>query len=57
MVLAVAQLKKWQLAINPINYAVTYEYYKRNNTGLIDTIEQELKLKDSLNNFFMEKLI
>ena len=57
MVLAVAQLKKWQLAINPINYAVTYEYYKRNNaTGLIDTIEQELKLKDSLNNFFMENL-
>jgi len=56
MVLAVAQLKKWQLAINPINYAVTYEYYKKNNTFLIDLIEQELTLNDSLNNFFMENL-
>jgi len=56
MVLAVAQLKKWQLAINPINYAVTYEYYKKNNTCLIELIEQELKLNDSLSNFFMENL-
>lgn len=56
MVLAVAQLKKWQLAINPINYAVTYEYYKKNNTLLIDLIERELKVNNSLNNFFMENL-
>jgi len=56
MVLAVAQLKKWQLAISPINYAVAYEYYKKNNTCLIELIEQELKLNDSLSNFFMENL-
>jgi len=56
MVLAVAQLKKWQLAINPINYAVTYEYYKKNNTSLVEFIEQELKLNDSLSDFFMENL-
>lgn len=56
MVLAVAQLKKWQLAINPINYAVTYEYYKKSNTFLITAIEQELKLHDCLSNFFMENL-
>lgn len=56
MVLAVAQLKKWQLAINPINYAVTYEYYKKNNPHLIDLIEQELKRDNLLNDFFMENL-
>lgn len=56
MLLTVAQLKKWQLAINPINYAVTYEYYKKNNTCLIEFIEEELRLNDSLNNFFMENL-
>jgi diguanylate cyclase len=56
MVLVVAQLKKWQLAISPINYAVTYEYYKKNNTDLIELIEQELKRNNSLSHFFMENL-
>ena len=56
MVLAVAQLKKWQLAINPINYAVTYEYYKKNNAYLIELIDQELTRDNLLNDFFMENL-
>jgi diguanylate cyclase len=56
MVLAVAQLKKWQLAINPINYAVVYEYYKKSNLELTKSIEKELALNEFLSGFFMENL-
>lgn len=56
MVLAVAQLKKWQLAINPINYAVVYEYYKKSNLKLTAAIEQELAVNEILSGFFMENL-
>ena len=56
MVLAVAQLKKWQLAINPINYAVVYEYYKKSNPNLTTAIEQELAVHEVLSGFFMENL-
>ena len=56
MLLAVAQLKKWQLAINPINYAIVYEYYKKSNKQLIAAIEKELGLNERLNGFFMENL-
>lgn len=56
MVLVAAQLKKWQLAINPINYTVVYEYYKKSNAQLTAAIEEELTLNGSLNGFFMENL-
>ncbi|GAA0811623.1 hypothetical protein GCM10009111_04370 [Colwellia asteriadis] len=56
MRLVVAQLKKWQLAINPINYAVVYEYYKKSNAQLTAAIEKELLVNESLNGFFMENL-
>lgn len=56
MTLSVKQLKQWQLAINPINYAVCYEYIKNTNTVLVESINRQQLLKQKLSNFFMEEL-
>lgn len=56
MALAVEQLSQWQLPVNPINYAVSYEYHSTANNSLNETINQQLKTVKQLDNFFMEQL-
>jgi len=54
--LSVKQLKQWQLAVNPINYAVSYEYCKQKNPILIASIKHFLLSGKKLDGFFMEQL-
>ena len=56
MTLSVAQLKQWNLPVNPINYAVSYEYCKKNNPLLIANIKRLLLSGKGLDSFFMEQL-
>lgn len=56
MTKAVAQLKQWNLPVNPINYAVSYEYIKNNNPLLIANIKRLLLSGKTLDGFFMEQL-
>ncbi len=56
MTLSVAQLKQWHLPVNPINYAVSYEYIKNNKPILTATIKQQIQSKKSLDGFFMEDI-
>ena len=56
MTLSVAQLNQWNLPVNPINYAVSYEYCKKNNPLLIANIKHLLLSGKSLDSFFMEQL-
>ncbi|MCW8832082.1 MAG: diguanylate cyclase [Colwellia sp.] len=56
MSLAVKQLKQWHLAVNPINYAVSYEYCKNNNPILVAAIKRLLLSGKALDGFFMEQL-
>ncbi len=56
MVLAVKQLKQWHLAVNPINYSVSYEYCKKNNPILVAGIKRILLSGKALDGFFMEQL-
>ncbi len=56
MTLSVNQLKQWQLAVTPINYAVCYEYIKKSNTNLVESINRQQLLKQHLSAFFMEEL-
>jgi diguanylate cyclase len=52
----VAKLRQWQLPINPINYAVSYEYCKNSNPLLIASIKCLLLSGKALDGFFMEQL-
>lgn len=56
MTLAVQQLKQWHLPVNPINYAVCYEYCKNNNPMLVASIKRILLSGKALDAFFMEQL-
>ena len=56
MTLAVAQLTQWNLPVNPINYAVSYEYCKNNNKLLTANIKHLLLSGKTLDGFFMEQL-
>jgi len=56
MTLAVAQLHQWHLPVNPINYAVSYEYCKKNKPILTASIKRILLSGKSLDGFFMEQL-
>jgi diguanylate cyclase len=56
MKLAVAQLNQWSLPVNPINYSVSYEYCKKNNSLLIANIKHLLLSGKRLDSFFMEQL-
>jgi len=56
MTLAIALLKQWHLAVNPINYAVSYEYIKNKKPILVATIKQQLQSKKALDGFFMEDI-
>jgi len=56
MAQAVAQLNQWNLPVNPINYAVSYEYCKNNNPLLIANIKHLLLSGKGLDSFFMEQL-
>ena len=56
MTLSVAQLNQWNLPVNPINYAVSYEYCKKNNPLLIANIKRLLLSGKGLDSFFMEQL-
>jgi len=56
MTLAVAQLNQWGLPVNPINYAVSYEYCKNNKPILIASIKRLLLSGKGLDGFFMEQL-
>jgi len=51
MTLSVNQLKQWQLAVTPINYAVCYEYIKKSNTNLVESINRQQLLKQHLSAF------
>ncbi|MBU2923779.1 GGDEF domain-containing protein [Colwellia sp. 1_MG-2023] len=53
---AVTQLNQWDLPVNPINYAVSYEYCKNNNPLLIANIKHLRLSGKVLDNFFMEQL-
>ncbi|OUR63029.1 hypothetical protein A9Q74_02130 [Colwellia sp. 39_35_sub15_T18] len=55
MILAVKQLKQWHLAVNPINYAVSYEYCKKNNPILVASIKRILLSGKAIDGFFMEQ--
>ena len=56
MTLAVSQLKQWRLPVNPINYAVSYEYCKNSNPLLTANIKHLLISGKELDGFFMEQL-
>ncbi len=56
MALAVSQLKQWHLPVNPINYAVSYEYCQNKKSKLIASIKRFLLSGRALDNFFMEQL-
>jgi len=56
MTLAVAQLHQWHLPVNPINYAVGYEYCKNNKPILTASIKRLLLSGKALDGFFMEQL-
>jgi len=56
MTQAVAQLNLWDLPVNPINYAVSYEYCKNKNPLLIANIKHLLLSGKGLDSFFMEQL-
>jgi len=53
---AVSQLSQWDLPVNPINYAVSYEYCKNNNPLLIANIKHLRLSGKVLDSFFMEQL-
>lgn len=56
MTLAVAQLSQWHLPVNPINYAVSYEYCKNNKPILTASIKRLLLSGKGFDGFFMEQL-
>lgn len=56
MKLAVKQLHQWRLPVNPINYAVSYEYCKNSKPILTTSIKQILLSGKRLDSFFMERL-
>jgi len=56
MTLAVAQLNQWRLPVNPINYAVSYEYCKNKKPILTASIKRLLLSGKGLDGFFMEEL-
>ena len=55
-ILAIAKLEQWQLPVNPINYAVSYEYCKNSNPMLIASIKRLHLSGKPLDGFFMEQL-
>lgn len=56
MALAVAQLNQWRLSVNPINYAVSYEYCKNKKPILTASIKRLLLSGKDIDGFFMEQL-
>lgn len=56
MTLAVTQLNQWHLPVNPINYAVSYEYCKNKKPILTASIKRSLLSGKALDGFFMEQL-
>lgn len=56
MTLSVAQLRQWRLPVNPINYAVSYEYCKNKKPILTASIKRLLLSGKTIDNFFMEQL-
>jgi diguanylate cyclase len=56
MVLAVTQLNQWHLPVNPINYAVSYEYCKNKNPILTASIKLSLLSGKNIDGFFMEQV-
>jgi len=54
--LAVAQLNQWRLPVNPINYAVSYEYCKNKKPILTASIKRLLLSGKNIDGFFMEQL-
>ncbi len=56
LTLTVKQLRIWNLAASPINYAVTYEYIHNKNSQLIQTIDHHVASGKSLDSFLIEEL-
>jgi len=56
MTLAVTQLNQWRLPVNPINYAVSYEYCKNKNPILTANIKRLLLSGKNIDGFFIEQL-
>lgn len=56
MALAVTQLNQWCLSVNPINYAVSYEYCKNKKPILTASIKRLLLSGKNIDGFFMEQL-
>ena len=56
MTLAVTQLNQWNMPVNPINYAISYEYCKNSKPLLTASIKHLLLSGKPLDSFFMEQL-
>lgn len=56
MILAATQLNQWCLPVNPINYAVSYEYCKNKKPILTASIKRLLLSGKNIDGFFMEQL-
>lgn len=56
MALAITQLNQWHLPVNPINYAVSYEYCQNKKPTLTASIKRLLLSGKALDGFFMEQV-
>lgn len=56
MALAVTQLNQWHLPVNPINYAVSYEYCQNKKPALSASIKRVMLSGKALDDFLMEQL-
>lgn len=54
LLLAINQLKIWELAATPINYAVSYEFVANTNEALNSAINYQISTKKPLDNFYIE---
>jgi len=53
---SIEQLRQWNLAATPINYAVSYEYITGKNQALYSAIKQQIASEKPLDNFFLEEV-
>lgn len=53
---ALRQLKEWQLAVTPNNYAVSYEFAAQSNTALTTAIKYQLATGKRIDGFYIETI-
>lgn len=52
----IQHLQRWKLPVNPVNYAIAYEFVSNNNPQLTSDINQHLEANSRVDNFFFEEL-